>query len=403
MTPRGSLLRTIGWAAYLACSWTWCIGMFLPVLLLRDYGPWSFLAFAAPNIIGAAAVGWVLTAARAREVVAKHKVAIAVFTGVTIAFQMAFVALALNWFVFPEGTQTLLVKWPLAAIFVAMLFLAILSNKWPLLSVLSWASSVAVSLWLALNDNFHFPTDWAAPSSGILFMAPVCVFGFLLCPFMDRSLLFVRESIDDRDSRLIFTLGFGFFFAAMILMTLGYARLLSIDTAGRVVSGVSAASAVVVAIHILPQLMFTMVAHIRGWEPQRPEPRPGLRAFGLAGATVFLALLLLPLVVAIGADTFGVRLPLSRGEFTYRLYLSFYGLVFPAYAWLCMIPTADGHHGPSRRKLLVCAGAIGIASPMFYMGFMELKAVWLGPGLLVVLLSRLFIRPKSVVPVPTGT
>ena len=34
--PRSTFLNTIGWGAYLACSWTWCIGMFLPVLLIRD-------------------------------------------------------------------------------------------------------------------------------------------------------------------------------------------------------------------------------------------------------------------------------------------------------------------------------------------------------------------------------
>ena len=52
-----------GWAAYLACSWTWCIGMFLPVLLVRDYGVWGWIVFAVPNVLGAAAMGWVLRSA----------------------------------------------------------------------------------------------------------------------------------------------------------------------------------------------------------------------------------------------------------------------------------------------------------------------------------------------------
>lgn len=55
----------LGWAAYLACSWTWCIGMFLPVLLVRDYGVWGFVVFAVPNVVGAGAMGWVLSAASA--------------------------------------------------------------------------------------------------------------------------------------------------------------------------------------------------------------------------------------------------------------------------------------------------------------------------------------------------
>ena len=28
----------LSWAVYLGVSWTWCIGMFLPVLIMRDYG-----------------------------------------------------------------------------------------------------------------------------------------------------------------------------------------------------------------------------------------------------------------------------------------------------------------------------------------------------------------------------
>ena len=30
----------------------------------------------------------------------------------------------------------------------------------------------------------------------------------------------------------------------------------------------------------------------------------------------------------------------------YRLFMAFYGLVFPAYVWLCMLPTREGETGP---------------------------------------------------------
>ncbi|MDB5302268.1 MAG: hypothetical protein JWO87_3931, partial [Phycisphaerales bacterium] len=54
-TPDNSRLFALGWGAFLACSWTWCIGMFLPVLLVRDFGEMGWLVFAAPNVVGAAA------------------------------------------------------------------------------------------------------------------------------------------------------------------------------------------------------------------------------------------------------------------------------------------------------------------------------------------------------------
>ena len=44
------------WALFLGVSWTWVIGMFLPVLLVRDYGMLGWIVFAVPNVVGAAAM-----------------------------------------------------------------------------------------------------------------------------------------------------------------------------------------------------------------------------------------------------------------------------------------------------------------------------------------------------------
>ena len=72
---------------FVACSWTWCIGMYLPVLLIRDFGWWSFAAFAIPNCLGAAGFGWaVLTEARSRSLMLMHAPAIRAFALVTVAF-----------------------------------------------------------------------------------------------------------------------------------------------------------------------------------------------------------------------------------------------------------------------------------------------------------------------------
>ncbi|QKK08255.1 MAG: hypothetical protein HND58_08735 [Planctomycetota bacterium] len=87
-----STLRTaLGWAVYLGCSWTWCIGMFLPILLIGDYGLWGFVVFAAPNVAGAAAMGWVLrTSDAAERIVRDHTMACGLFAAVTIAFHLFF-------------------------------------------------------------------------------------------------------------------------------------------------------------------------------------------------------------------------------------------------------------------------------------------------------------------------
>ena len=52
-----SATRTLGWGLYCASSWTWCIGMFLPIIMLRRFGWPGFLVFAIPNVIGLIAFG----------------------------------------------------------------------------------------------------------------------------------------------------------------------------------------------------------------------------------------------------------------------------------------------------------------------------------------------------------
>src|SRR4051812_7857378 len=87
-----AVTETLGWAAYLACSWTWCIGLFLPVLLVREFGVRGWVAFAVPNIIGAALFGWIIRDGDAsRRFVGKHRLACEVFSAVTIAFQIVFI------------------------------------------------------------------------------------------------------------------------------------------------------------------------------------------------------------------------------------------------------------------------------------------------------------------------
>jgi hypothetical protein len=92
------------WGMYLGISWTWVIGMFLPVLLVRDYGPLAWWIFAIPNCIGAAAMGWVLrNADDSAAYVRRHAGACRWFSLVTIAFHLFFAAWMLPHLVGPVG------------------------------------------------------------------------------------------------------------------------------------------------------------------------------------------------------------------------------------------------------------------------------------------------------------
>ncbi len=107
LNPPSSILNSLSpipWAVFLAASWTWCIGMFLPVLLVRDYGIRGFLIFAIPNMIGAAAMGAVLRDREARRrIVRAHGGACVAFSTVTLLFHAFFVAWVVNGLIGAPG------------------------------------------------------------------------------------------------------------------------------------------------------------------------------------------------------------------------------------------------------------------------------------------------------------
>ncbi len=386
-TPgKASLWSTLGWAAYLACSWTWCIGMFLPVLLVRDYGIWGFVVFAVPNVIGAGAMGWVLKNGAAERIVARHGLALRTFSMVTFAFQLYFCLMLSD-------------ALPYAAFaFPIILLLFTLIRIMPRIgAAVLWVASVGLLATVWQKEGLSWTVPAPAPrSGGLVFLMPVCVFGFALCPYMDLTFLRARESVDARGSKPAFTLGFGVFFLAMIVGTLGYSALALARMEKDNWSGVAIVERLV-AIHIMLQLLYTMSVH--GVEVRRRMTGTFLRELIVVALTLWAMIAIISF--AYNEQRFGVLL---RWEVIYRCFMSFYGLVFPAYVWLCMIPTPDGHSGiegaQGRRKLLVLAVACAIAAPCYWMGFIERVEWWLAPGLGVVLLARLLVRGTGVPPVP---
>jgi hypothetical protein len=217
------------------------------------------------------------------------------------------------------------------------------------------------------------------------------VFGFALCPYLDRTFHRVRREARGAEGQAAFALGFGVFFLVMILMTLGYSGALLALPSGAPMPSLTA--------HWTVQALFTVVAHLTPVAVGVGALRRGGSAAAHARLWRRSAMLF---VSAAGVALAGfILLPgfdlsrLSDAEVVYRCFMGFYGLVFPAYVWLVMIPTRDGHSGlrgeAGRRKLLIGAAAVGIAAPMFWMGFVRQQEFWLVPGLGVVLGARLVL------------
>jgi hypothetical protein len=374
--------------------------MFLPVLLVRDFGIWGYVVFAVPNVLGAGAMGWVLrTPSASVSLVHHHQAACALFSLVTMAFQAFFFMFLLGNGAFrPAAVWVCLVPMAAAVVGCGGRTATRLMGAGSLLAF----SLVAFAAYLLRGEPAIIDSAEARPV-GVAWLAPVCAFGFGLCPYLDLTFHRARRALPGVSAPVAFGVGFGVFFLVMILFTLAYSRW--IDEAVRGGRPDLRGPRVLVLAHIVGQLLYTFVLHLREAEPFVKTPRRAAPGTALAALlTVLAAALLAVAVMGAGTTASGWVGGLSSGELTYRLFMAFYGLVFPAYVWLCVIPTRNEsaepavgglHAGPPRQKLLLWWFSVGLAAPMYWMAFIERQTWWLVPGLGVVLLARLFLPRRA--------
>jgi hypothetical protein len=223
-------------------------------------------------------------------------------------------------------------------------------------------------------------------------MLPVCAFGFLLCPYLDLTFHRARQE-SGRGAPLAFGLGFGVLFLAMIIGTPFYGELFWTQ-ATRTEAWKLAPYALLI-FHIALQLFFTVGVHASACgNPTKTGYRPGV--WSVAGMAIFLAAIA---AVMLGRTTHVAPLLAEPGNdpvIWYRFFMAAYGLLFPAYVWLCMIPRRGmAIIAPSTRAIALWLGACAAATPFYWVGFMERHTIWLVPGVLVVLAARLIPVSKA--------
>ncbi|MEL7237285.1 MAG: hypothetical protein AAGK78_00365 [Planctomycetota bacterium] len=378
-TATTSKLASLGWAFYLGCSWTWVIGMFLPVLLVRDFGTAGWVIFAIPNVVGAAAMGWVLKSQHASEVFCRmHRKMLATFTIVTVLFQAFTLGFLLTNF--------------LNVVFAGLIGVGV----WVTVLLASCAASlpqrlVAIAVWITsmVLAALYFTTDTDALSfapfgvqrtsvaSGIAFgdflgLLSVCVLGFACCPYLDLTFHHARQNTSRGGAKLAFGVGFGVIFFAMIGFTLVYSTELPwLARASLALGNVREALPMIawlLMIHLAIQVAFTCTVHLRQW----PAVSSRTMLMVLASAVLFGVGMLV-----------GVRpmwmLEREFGEQLYRCFLAFYGLVAPTYLLLVAIA------GVSIRWWVFTMLA---ALPFFATGFLlPGMMMWSLPGVAVVGMS----------------
>ena len=383
-TPNRSLLAAVPWAVYLGMSWTWCIGMFLPVLLVRQFGLAAFWVFAVPNVLGAAAMGFILRDGASQRLVDQHRSACAAFSAATIAFHVFFTA----WMV-----RSLLGDWGALITLSATGLFYVVGRGLPGGDRPMAAAVLILSVmtFIIILTRLRFlpaavPPNAPLPDLGSL--AAVCIFGFVLCPYLDLTFHRARQANTASAAKVAFALGFGIFFLAMIGFTLAYAGTLLPLLEGAGAAKLPSDNARVlklaqtyVGFHIAAQSAFTVAIHLRELTglPIRTR-RPSLTLLAISCVAAAAA--------GLWAARGGTLLNLDRGELVYRLFMSFYALLFPAYVYICMMPASP----PGRRGLLVVGAAVLASSPFFYLAMIRGRMAWLPVGLAIVLASRLFAR-----------
>lgn len=361
----------LGWACFLGSSWTWVIGMFWPILLVRDFGWRGWAVFAVPNVIGAAAMGFVLpTPERSRAVFEKHLGACVRFSEVTLAFHFFAATWLLGGLI---GLNTLLF---IVALSIGA-WLAARSARWAVIAA-AGVSLLSLGLFAAFATrpeawtNLGAEAEPALSTLDLLLFAPASIVGFALCPYLDATFHRARQATDRATGMAAFALGFGGVFLAMIVFSLAYAGAFG-------EYGDAALS--LLAVHWVVQASFTIGLHLReaNDDPAALTLSPRLIVPVILGAVLGYVALEVPETLAVGVAA-------STGEVFYRGFLLFYGLVFPAYVWLVMWPTRRAV--PQRVKTGVFIAATVIALPMAAAGFIGGASWWIVVALGVVGAAR---------------
>ncbi|HCA38922.1 MAG: hypothetical protein QF781_05655 [Phycisphaerales bacterium] len=297
-------LRTIGWALYGAASWTWCIGLFLPAILMQWFGWSGFLLIAIPNVLGATAMGLLLGSPDASRAFCKrHPQAIGLFVSLTIAFHLLFLSIVAVWIFPPDMVGPWnWVLFPLISLALGLLLSLAPRSWWPLLGTIAFASG---SIVVVSNCGCGDSLGWSGtkPPIELVWLAPIFIIGFLLCPWLDAPFHRVRQETEGPLGFLV--LGGGFLF--MLLVTASYWWL-----------GERTGTTVVLA-WIFGQSTFTIGANLR-------ELRDGVLT-----SSTFIEIPWLALVLA-AAFIIGLQLIDTWSEVIdlYFRWLALYGLVFPA-------------------------------------------------------------------------
>jgi hypothetical protein len=355
-------VRTIGWGVFCASSWTWVIGMFLPIILLERYGWLGFFVFAVPNVLGCAAFGYVIRSRVQSEwMVRTHAGAMAAFSAATIAFHVFFAGFAARCLIPGTGAEPLGVFASLGVALGAFVLMVLVSYAprvaWLPMAAAAYIVSLIAFTKLGVQPLLDYSWHATEGPRAALWLIPVMLLGFLLCPYLDLTFHRARQLSPSHHAFGVF----GVTFALMIMLTCAYAPFAP--------PGVLPT---IVFVHIGVQLLFTSAAHareIRECDALQSTTRVGLLAAPLLAAPLVMLL--------IGGDDLDVYT--FGKDHVYLRFIVIYGLIAPAYVLLMMMARRlkpPNLKTPDLRSLLAAALVTIAISPCYELGFFH-GVTWL--------------------------
>ena len=370
-------LRTVLSGFALATSWTWCIGMFAPIVIGQLMGWPGIVAFAIPNILGCALFGYLRSAERSREETRDHATMMAFFSAATIAYQVFFAGwlwgpvLGENFRMTP-GEGTALASG--ATFGAAVLLAAIPRGVLWMLAALAYPLSLLTFAFLPWSFIFGGESRGIAFSSlalegawapiDLALVLPTIVFGFALSPNLDLTFHRARQEVPAGARPTNFAV-FGVTFASMLVLTVCY-----------LAAGPGALNNPAVRSHMAIQLALTSALHLSELRLVRIAPNARL-VLGLgAGFVGLLAALLVP------------------NRDTYLRFLGLYGLLFPAYAFLALRLVGR----PRPIHWIALLASLAVVTPLLDQSFTDEPTLWTPLAVIVPVGAVLLVTRRRRVP-----
>jgi hypothetical protein len=387
--------------------------MFLPALLLRDAGWLGYAVFFLPNVIGAGAMGFVLRSPEAAaRIVERHGPMCRLFSLVTLSFHAFWIAWLFGFFqdAFPIPDTWLMAAAGAGIAWIITSGRVVRGGAAPRAAAVLWIIGLTVAIALLDSPDAIEPSTRAMIASpthpdAAWWLMPVCVFGFMLCPYLDLTFLLARRATSGvAGGRLAFGLGFLVFFPVMIGLTAIYSGPIIAVLEGRSTPAAEPWAGAAILFYMIAQWTFTVRVHLAELVPgplgplsqdDADEPieplAPGEPLF--PASTWVLPVTITACLAAAGLGLLAPRLPthadLNGGEIVYRSFLAAYGLLFPVYVWSRMIPR---RRVPTHSAWIT---ACVLAAPFYWMGFIEREGVWLAPGVLIAMVVPLLWREPA--------